>query len=399
MHKLKIILLLSFISSANFATSIISPALPQIQHIMHLNNNNISLIVSVFLISYVLGQLFYGVIAGKIGQIKALRWGMIIYFIGVAISLISAYNLQFFYLLLGRFIASLGASSGLVCTIALINNLYTDKSKIKQLLSYTILSFTVAMYLGAYLGGVLTAYFGWQATLYGSLVHAILLFIFTFIISSIEKKSTLNNITSISSVIKNQLLALKNIKLISFSLIAALSGNIAYLYAVESPLITHQQHNFNLSAISYGRWNCLNAIGMILGAIITNQLLKIFSAKKILIYSIIIVFIFCIFSLFMQKFLHPLSFFTITTGIFLFSSAIYPCAIFYASNNSTCKSSAAAMSSFINMLIISIFVTIIGLLRISNFDKLFVGLLIYSIFCLILCYYMKKTNLRENYQF
>ena len=62
-RKIKLILLLSYISLAAVAAAVISPALPAIKQSLKLSNGSLEWVISIFLISYAFGQLFYGPLA------------------------------------------------------------------------------------------------------------------------------------------------------------------------------------------------------------------------------------------------------------------------------------------------------------------------------------------------
>ncbi len=376
----KIVALLAFISSASTAATLISPALPDLQHSMHLSSRYVTATVSLFLVGYTIGQLIYGPFANKLGRVKSLRLGMVVNLIGIGVSMISIHNQQIWYLLIGRLLSALGVSAGLVCTITLINDVFPEQ-KAKQILSYATLSFTIGIYLGVYIGGILTSHFGWEATLYALFLHGLSLLCLTFYIEAMERASISQRSFSIKNMLAGYMAAIKSKQLIAFSLILALATVISYLYATEAPLIAQNKKYFDLTAGEYGSWNTINAIGMIIGALLAVKVLKYYSAIAVLLAGITLSFIVCCQLLFLNQMnlMTPFLFFLSTGFLFIASGLIYPSAVFYASNSISCKASASAMANFINLFVATIFVTVMGSLAMQDFFKLFFGIVGYTV--------------------
>lgn len=78
MKTYKIIILLTYISIASASAVIINPALPNIATELGLSSGTVEWLVSIFLLGYVLGQIIYGPIAKKYGDVITLRAGMTI---------------------------------------------------------------------------------------------------------------------------------------------------------------------------------------------------------------------------------------------------------------------------------------------------------------------------------
>lgn len=157
--KFNIIWLLSYISIASVSAAIITPALPEIQAQYGLKSESVEWIVSAFLIGYVVGQLIYGPLANRFGRLKALRIGLMINVLGVAVCF-SALTLNAYWLLIvGRLITALGAASGLACTFMLINEWLPEVQR-KAAMAYSVLSFAFGVGFAVMIGGLITQY--WQ---------------------------------------------------------------------------------------------------------------------------------------------------------------------------------------------------------------------------------------------
>src|SRR3990167_4327360 len=174
-NAIKTTLLLYYICIASISATIITPALPQIQHFFALPKGSVEWIVSIFLIGYVVGQLIYAPIANRYGRLTALRSGLIINLVGIVICIFSVFFHSFAGLLAGRLITALGAASGLSCTLILINELLpTDRAK--QALSLSIVSFTIGVGLSIMFGSLLTQYGLWQDCFILLFVHGLIMY-------------------------------------------------------------------------------------------------------------------------------------------------------------------------------------------------------------------------------
>ena len=72
MNKLKITVLLSYISIASASAVILNPALPHIATQLNLTSGEVKWLISIFLIGYVIGQIVYGPIAKRYGDVVTL---------------------------------------------------------------------------------------------------------------------------------------------------------------------------------------------------------------------------------------------------------------------------------------------------------------------------------------
>ena len=106
LKQTKLILLLSYISLAAVAAAVISPALPAIKQSLKLSNGSLEWVISIFLISYAFGQLFYGPLANILRITQALKIGIIIPTIGIVICLFYSYQMDYQGILIGRFITN-----------------------------------------------------------------------------------------------------------------------------------------------------------------------------------------------------------------------------------------------------------------------------------------------------
>ncbi len=363
--------LLSYISIASFSATIITPALPAIQHQFALLQGQVEWMVSAFLIGYVIGQLIYGPLANRLGRVIALRIGLVINLSGILVCLIGINHYSFILLISGRFISALGAASGLACTFMLINEWLPSEQR-KAAMAYTILSFTLGIGLAVIVGGVMTEYSSWTYCFYILLGHGVLMLWGTRIFSETLQTPQPLNWKFIVTGYKG---ALSSGTLISYSIAVGLCSAIGYCFSAVGPQIAIDL--FKLSPAEYGYWNLLNMAGMLAGGLFAKALLQRLNAHKVVqsgllgtllgIGSLILIASLQINSVFL--------FFFSTFLLYLFSGLLFAGGSFIASNAVADKASGAAMMSFINMVTATVSVIVAGCLS-ANPLLGFIGVLL-----------------------
>ena len=359
--RFNLIWLLSYISIASVSAAIITPALPEIQAQYSLSLGTVEWLISAFLIGYVLGQLIYGPLANQFGRLKALRIGLIINLLGIAICLISFEMNACWLLIIGRLITALGAASGLACTFMLINE-WLPVGQRKTAMAYSVLSFALGVGIAVLIGGVIAEYWHWQGCFWFLLAHGLIMLWGTCIFS--ETLVTAKPIHPLT-IIHDYWHALSSMKLVVFSLVVGCCSSIAYCFSAAGPQIA--QDLLKLSAAEYGYWNCLNIIGMLLGGLVVKQLLARLPVNTVIAIGFfgIALGIGNLISIWNMGSQSALWFFLTTASLYLFSSLLFSGGSIIASNALTDKASAAAMMSFVNVGFATLSVILMGYL-VSN---------------------------------
>lgn len=398
MSNFRIAWLLSYISVASVSASIITPALPQIQHHFALSSGTVEWVVSAFLIGYVIGQLIYGPLANRYGRIQALRIGLVINLIGIAVCFAALAVDSYALLIMGRLINALGAASGLACIYMLINEWVPELQR-KTAMAYSIFSFALGNGLAVLIGGLITEYWQWQGCFWFLFIYGLIMLwgIRVFSETLITPK-----IINLVSIIRDYKQALCSGRLVIFSLVLGCCASISYCFAAAGPQISH--NILRLSAAEYGYWNSVNIIGMLIGGFLSKELLNRLSIK----YVIIIGFLGLaagIASLIIMWGSGEYSiiwFFLTTASLFLFSGFLFSGGSFVASNALEDKASAAAMMSFVNMCFATLSVIVMGYLSgfmANNTLLSFIAILgIVWVLVVVLLILLKRSSRTKNFR-
>lgn len=369
--KSRLAWLLSYISIASVSAALITPGLPLIEQEYHLQTGSIEWMVTAFLIGYVIGQLIYAPLANRLGRLAAMRIGLIINLLGLAICFAGIGFHAYWILILGRLVSALGAASGLACTFMLINEWLPEEQR-RTAMAYSILSFTLGIGLAVSIGGLITDYWQWQGCFVLLVIHGLIMLVGTKALKETLVEIKPINVRSILQGYKN---ALSSKGLIVFAMVVGFSSTIGYSFSAAAPQIAEQL--LNLSAAEYGTWNLINMLGMLAGGLWSKRLLARLSASQIVNLGLLgcALGIISLGLMWQGSYSSPLWFFLSTMLLYLFSGLLFAGGSYLASSSLADKGNASAMLSFINMLTATIAVMLMGYLSANPFSA-FIGILV-----------------------
>jgi DHA1 family bicyclomycin/chloramphenicol resistance-like MFS transporter len=142
------------------STDLYLPSLPDMGRAFGVATSQVQLTLSVFLLGFAVGQLFYGPLSDRRGRRPVLLASVAIYCIA---SLICTFAPTVGILIAGRFLQALGASGAIVLARAVVRDLYSGARAGKEL-SIMGAIMAVAPITGPLIGGVLHTLFGWRSS-------------------------------------------------------------------------------------------------------------------------------------------------------------------------------------------------------------------------------------------
>lgn len=151
------------------------PALPNMANSFGVSTSFIANSVPSYFIGLVLGQLFYGPFSDRVGRVKPLYIGMILY---VCATLVCLQTNQPYVLFVARTVQALGACVATVVTRAAIRDRLSPKQMVRAF-SLLILVMGLAPILAPSLGALLLHFFDWHAIFWFLLVYGLLILLLT----------------------------------------------------------------------------------------------------------------------------------------------------------------------------------------------------------------------------
>lgn len=142
------------------ALNIFLPSMPGLARELGVDNAQVQLTLTLFLVTLGVAQLTYGPLSDRYGRRPMLLVGLWLYLAG---SLVCTFAPGLDLLLVGRVLQAAGGCAGLVLGRAIIRDLY-DRDRSAAMIGYVTMAMTLAPMFSPALGGYLDAISGWRTS-------------------------------------------------------------------------------------------------------------------------------------------------------------------------------------------------------------------------------------------
>ena len=391
-EKLSLALL---IPSASAMATFISPALISIKNHFHVLGTQLSSVMTVYLIGYLLGQIVWAYYSNRIGRLLSIKSGALLSIVG-AVIILFATKMHFFDLfLLGRFVLALGLSAGLICGFAIVKENFLEYEE-KRFLSIMAVVFTVSIYISMLVSGCLMKFDSLELITYAILFYSIVIFCLSFTIKSNLKQPKAVFYAEKERNIDPDLIWNRS-HLIVYSCALSITTIIAYCYAFYAPLITHEL--FLLSPTAFSSYNLLNIVAIFTGSFLFSRLSSKYSEVSIIIFGLFVIVLSNLIILaitYNHSSLSMQSFFSICYLINLSCGMIYPAATYLALEYGICKATSSAIMNLIKLGAPVVALLISNQLLTTNLNSFSMTILLFSIISLMGLYMITLVPLRRE---
>lgn len=347
MNSRNLISLMLLISFGSIGAVACSPALPQIAKYFMLTEAQAQSCISWYLIGYACGQLVYGPLVNRYGSKNSILIGALIEMLGASLCIISKSVHSFELLLIARVIMAIGAGSGLTLALTISSRLSAPQQN-ARIISLLTIAFAITPGLGVFIGGWLLNYFDWTSSFYLMLTYGILICLLSrFLPEAIQTRNL--HALRFGSLAHNYLAQLRSKTTLLGGLLIGSSTSIIYSFAALAPFVAIDI--MKITPSSYGTYNFIPVIGMLIGSLTATYLGRSYSSKSVIKLGLALAgigtIVMCIC---LGKFPHAaLSLFTPMLIIYFGLSIIFSNGSALALSHTTDKGNASAMLSFINM--------------------------------------------------
>ncbi len=266
------VLMVSF-AFLTMAAVVFTPAYPELSKQFHLSNADAQWMMTIFLLGTSFGRLPYGPLANRFGRKKTLFLGLFICLLGTVFTLFAE---TYFFICFGRLIQALGCSVTLKISYTMIGDLHAG-AKATKALALSMLVYAILPGIGTAISGFLEPHFGWRGGFWFFLGFAVLFTISCLCLPETLKKKDPDAL-KIKKIISGYAEQFKNLELIFWSCLMALSTAIIFVFSQEAPFIAI--NGMGLSPESYGLFYLVPAIGIAGGSLFTMWLADRTSALK-----------------------------------------------------------------------------------------------------------------------
>ena len=226
-------MVIAAVALGNSGSTLYLPGMPQIRNDLNINNTEVKLTLSLFLVCYALSQIFYGPLSDSFGRKKCLLVGLFIFCIGSALSALSS---NFTIFLIGRALEGIGIGSATSVGYAILRDIFSSKDLVVRS-SYISTFVGLSLLISPLVGGYLVEYLGWRACFVVLFFFSLLLF--TLMLCKLpETNLTPNPQAYLPSVVrKNYFFLLRQPIFLGFILVVGMGGAILFSANAMMPFI------------------------------------------------------------------------------------------------------------------------------------------------------------------
>lgn len=251
-----------------FATDMILPALPTLTRAFAASPERVQLTLSLFVLGYGGGQLFYGPLSDRFGRRPMLLAGLAIYTLsGFACALAPSIEL----LVAARLIQGLGGCVGPILVRAIVRDHYSGVHA-ARMLSYVILVFAMAPMVAPLLGGVLLALFGWPSIFLAFGVFGLGLMLVTWLGFGESLTVLDRNALKLTRLAANGRRFFANRQCVGYMLINSFIFAGLFAFISGSPFVFIEV--YGVPPGRFGLYFALSAFGIVLGALANGRLVR-----------------------------------------------------------------------------------------------------------------------------
>ncbi|MDH5825528.1 multidrug effflux MFS transporter [Sphingobacterium faecium] len=280
-NQLVVVLILALLSALEpFSIDLYLPGFLKIAQYYQTDLKAVQFSISMFLAGFAAGQLFWGIMSDRYGR----KWPTIIsllLFIVATIACIYSVTIEQFWI--ARFFQAFAGCAGVVIARAIVNE-YFDKAETMHIFSLLAIIAGVAPIIGPVAGNFLVSHFDWQSTFITLLVlgvfslFSVILFLPETRVKTIGKQGNL--LQEFKSVLKVR-------TFVKYTLIGSLTYSILMIYLANAPYLIMEYGNLTSQYFSY--IFAFNAIGLVIGAWLSNSVLSRWLSVRQIIKSTILI--------------------------------------------------------------------------------------------------------------
>ena len=252
------------------------PALPTLAEVFATTADRVQLTLSLFVLAYGIGQLFYGPLSDRFGRRPLLLLGIALYALaGIA----CAFSPTIESLVAARFVQGLGGCAGPVLARAIVRD-HHKGVRAAQMLSSMTLVFALGPMVAPFIGGFLLARLGWQAIYLSLGLFGVALTLAIWAAYAESLRMPDREAVRLSRLLGNLRGFLGHRLCVGYALVnlCVMAGLFAFISG--SPFVLIEV--YGVAPARFGLYFALSAVGIMLGAFTNSRLLRRHSGERVL---------------------------------------------------------------------------------------------------------------------
>lgn len=273
-------LIVLIVGLPQLSETVYTPSLPDIERALRTTEANVEYTLTIYLLGFALGVLFWGKISDKLGRKPCVIAGLLVFIFG---SLSCYFSSSIELLMISRLVQAFGGSVGSVLGQAIGRDAFRGPA-LGKLYSSVGVALSLFPAIGPLCGGLIAEIFGWRNIfIFLSLFAALVTFLVSLRLPETHPHASRTRVSLWT--IATQLATDK--KVIAFGLIVAGCNGIAFSYFAEGSFYLIKM--LGLSPSHYGLSFTAIALSTMLGGMLSKKLHNNHSSKEIMGYGLFII--------------------------------------------------------------------------------------------------------------
>lgn len=270
-------LIVLIVGLPQLSETVYTPSLPDIADGMKTSEAMVEYTLTIYLLGFAIGTLFWGIVSDKIGRKPCVLVGLLIFIVGC---IGCYYSSTITELMIARFVQAFGGSIGSIIGQAICRDAFHGQSLGK---AYSLIGAALAVFpaIGPVLGGFIAQNFGWPTIFLFLTGFALILNM--LVLKFLPETHHAENRKHISIITVAKAL-ITDINVIGFGLIVAACNGITFSYFAEGSFYFIKI--LGLSASQYGLSFVPIAVVTMMGGIISKYLHHWYTSQTIMRYGL-----------------------------------------------------------------------------------------------------------------
>ncbi|WP_027178448.1 Bcr/CflA family efflux MFS transporter [Maridesulfovibrio bastinii] len=259
------------------STDLYLPALPHMMGALNASQSAVNLSLSLFLIFFSFGILFWGPVSEKYGRKPILMSGLLLYIAGSA-GCAMAVNVEM--LIVSRIFQAFGGGAAEAVATAMVKDLYSGRKR-ERVLAVVMAMVVVAPVIAPVLGAFIFKFLSWRSIFwfltFFACVAALMSSFLDETLATRYEGSVLHSLGRLGIVLKNPGFSslLLNFSIVHLPLLAFIASS-AFIYI----------NGFGMNEQEYGLYFGFNAVGSLIGPLLFMRLSKFVNSRTIITVSL-----------------------------------------------------------------------------------------------------------------